>query len=116
MKLFSWTEGRQESGYRVFTLLFSKLLKADAYLIHYRTGSSIPEHVDPVNNGRMYRLNIELIRPEEGGVFYCKNLIFNWRNRIILFRPDENPHYVTEITKGERWVFSVGKVLNENKN
>ena len=113
VKLFRWTEGRQNSGYRAFTLLYSEYLKMDCYIIHYPTGSSIPPHIDPMVNGKMYRLNIEIWKPKSGGIFHSKTLL-NIFNRAYLFRPDVEEHYVTEITEGNRWLFSIGKVI-ENK-
>jgi hypothetical protein len=111
MKLFArikWEEGRQNSGYRVLTLVKSLRFKFDMHLIHYPTGSKIPSHKDKANfDQRHYRLNIEVKRPKEGGKFVCDKCIFRWW-RIALFRPDIQTHSVTEITKGTRWVFSMG--------
>jgi len=113
LKLFKWGYGRHDTGYRAFTLIYSKFFKLDCYLIHYNKGSSIPPHRDPVKTGDMYRFNIEFWRAKKGGVFHSKT-IFTLFNRIFFFRPDLEEHYVTEIEEGNRWVFSIGKII-ENK-
>ncbi len=82
----------------------------DCYILHYCKGASIPKHVDKVKGGKMYRLNIEIWKADKGGQFHC-NCIFSLFNRIFLFRPDIEEHYVTPVEKGNRWVFSVGKVF-----
>jgi hypothetical protein len=109
LELFKWGTGRHPTGYEAFTLIYSKLLKLDCYLIKYGEGSSIPPHVDKVD-GKMYRFNVEVWKADAGGIFKCKTL-WSLFNRIHLFRPDIEEHSVTPITKGVRYVFSIGKVL-----
>jgi hypothetical protein len=111
LKLFKWDVGRQDSGYRVFTLLYSKLLSMDCCIIHYRTGSFIPEHTDRVQSGQMYRLNVELWKASKGGKFVC-DVTWSLFDRIHFFRPDVQLHHVTQIEQGNRWVFSIGKIIN----
>lgn len=107
MKLFSWQSGRQPGGYRVLPLLARKRL--DLYLIDYQVGAHIPPHRDPVPKGAHYRLNITL-RKGSGGQFRCSKTIYS-SDRIQLFRPDQNTHYVTPVTKGRRLILSLGWVL-----
>lgn len=111
MKLFQWEPGRQQSGYKKFTLIYSVFLKLDCYLIHYPEESYIPPHVDSAPNGKMYRLNIELRRAEQGGIFQCTENIFSLFGRIFLFRPDIEMHSVSKIQKGSRLIFSIGKIV-----
>ena len=110
MELFKWQNGRQGTGYQIFPIAFwNLLLKFDIYLIHYMVGSFIPPHKDPNNGGKHYRLNIELWRGE-GGIFHCDEIIFKfWR--FILFRPDINTHYVTQVTAGNRYVLFIGWLI-----
>lgn len=109
-KLFRWQYGRQKTGYRIWPFAQATWpFKFDAYIIHYPVGSGIPPHKDPVPFGlKHYRINIELWRGE-GGNFHCADTIFHWW-RLYFFRPDINLHYVTKVTKGNRYVLSVGWV------
>lgn len=105
-----WRSGRQNSGYEKM-LLFANpfILPFDCYLLRYKTGSGVPEHTDPVEDKRHYRLNIVLRKAKEGGEFYCAEPIYNG-SRLKLFRPDRSPHSVTPVEKGVRYVLSVGWV------
>lgn len=107
-----WEEGRQASGYQRLTFFhfIFPLQGVDCHLIKFPTGSNIPPHVDPVGHGRHYRLNIILKKAKAGGEFVCEDTIINWW-RIKLFRPDIAEHSVTEITAGNRLVFSLGWLL-----
>jgi hypothetical protein len=80
----------------------------DCYLFHYPLGAYIPKHKDPAKFGKQYRLNIELIPADKGGVFKCRNVIFSLFNRIYLFRADAEYHSVTPVAEGSRWVLSFG--------
>lgn len=107
-KLFRWEKGRQNTGYLVFTMLNSNHLAMDMHLLAYPTGSQIPPHKDPLNfDQRHYRINVEVRRPEKGGLFECGKCIFRW-GRIAFFRPDLETHSVTKIEKGHRLVLSLG--------
>jgi hypothetical protein len=108
MKLFNWQLGRQGSGYEVLTLLYSKLLKADCYILRYPEKASIPAHTDPVDpEHKHYRLNIQLWPAQEGGELICAHSLFRV-GPINFFRPDESIHAVTEVKKGTRYVLSIG--------
>lgn len=115
MRLWRWGKDVNDTGYRIFTIAFSKRLGIDIYLFHYKTGSYIPKHKDPKNNGPMYRFNIELIKAKKGGQFVCKKMLWSWANRVFFFRADDSYHYVTKIEEGERWVLSFGKVMKKHK-
>jgi hypothetical protein len=60
-KLFRWQKGRQNTGY-------DKMLVGDGlwpypfdvYILRFREGQEIPPHVDKVDRGEHYRLNIVL--------------------------------------------------------
>jgi hypothetical protein len=83
----------------------------DSYLIRYPEGSEISPHVDPVQAGRHYRLNIVLKAPRAGGEFICATPIFATK-RIKLFRPDACEHSVTRVIGGSRYVLSIGWVVS----
>lgn len=107
-KLFRWKEGRQSTGYSVMTLIYSKLLKLDCYILRYRVGAYIPAHQDKVSEGfKHYRLNIELKAAKKGGELICVESIFRL-GPINLFRPDEVIHAVTKVEQGTRYVLSIG--------
>ena len=104
--LWKWGKDTYHTGYTIFTICFFKCF--DCYIFHYGLGSYIPKHKDPSSGRRIYRLNIELIKAEEGGQFICNNMIFSLWNRIFFFRADNSYHYVTPITKGKRILLSFG--------
>jgi len=76
------------------------------YLVRYSAGHAIVRHVDMVSEGRLYKLNCVLIKPESGGEFSCERNIFNLFGRIVLFRPDLYRHEVSRIERGRRWLLS----------
>lgn len=76
------------------------------YLVRYTAGHRIIPHVDMVSEGRLYKLNCVLVKPEAGGEFCCERNIFSWFGRIILFRPDLYQHSVSRIECGNRWLLS----------
>jgi hypothetical protein len=117
MSFLRWQVGRQRGGYDKLLLLSSAILPFDIYLLRYRKGSYVDLHIDPVEEGeKHFRLNIELWRADEGGIFEVPKYgpgrggpIFKW-GRVTLFRPDKLDHSVTEIKAGSRWVLSIGWV------
>jgi hypothetical protein len=114
-KLFRWTPGRQGTGYRIFPLMrwiYPIPIRFDSYILHYPKGSSIGWHSDPNPFGNHYRLNFELWRGK-GGDFLCGETIVDW-GRLHIFRPDINPHRVTEVTEGTRIVFSLGWIWGKD--
>lgn len=109
--LFKWENGRQNSGYKKLLLFKSNLLfKCDLYLLSFSKGSEIKPHVDKVDFGNHYRLNIVFKKPQIGGDFICNKTIVNMK-RIILFRPDLYEHSVSKIKSGKRLVLSFGFLL-----
>ena len=113
MRLWRWGYDKFDTGYRIFTLAYSRWLGFDCYLFHYPTGSFIPKHKDPAKFGPHYRFNIELVKAKKGGEFLCKEMIFSLRNRIHFFRADDSYHQVTKIEEGSRWVLSFGFTLKK---
>lgn len=104
---FRWESGRQGSGYEKVTLFH--LFFCDLYLLRYPTGSFIAPHVDEVPRWKHFRLNF-ILRKAEGGSFVCPDAFLNWK-RIKLFRPDVHKHSVGTITKGTRYVLSIGWIF-----
>ena len=106
-----WQSGRQSSGYEKLLLLTNPfIIPFDCYLLRFREGAAIAEHTDPVDGKKHYRVNVILRAAIEGGEFICNNTIINW-SRLKLFRPDLAPHAVTPVSKGTRYVLSIGWVL-----
>ena len=105
-----WQRGRQDSGYDKMLLLQSLWpLPLDVYLLRFPTGSQIQPHVDRVESGAHYRLNLVIQRARAGGEFACSNAIHD-SPRIKLFRPDICEHSVSRVDSGTRYVLSVGWV------
>lgn len=104
--MWEWGNDTYHTGYRIFTVFFSKWF--DCYIFKYKEGSYIPKHKDPSGGKRIYRLNIELVKAEKGGVFVCHKMIWQFRDRIYFFRADDSYHYVTKIESGSRWLLSFG--------
>lgn len=104
-----YQKGRHKTGY-LKRKLFEFTLGTwgfDGYLLRYPEGAYIPTHTDPVEGRHHTRLNIELRKAQEGGVFHANGPVFRLP-RITLFRPDVVEHEVTEITHGMRLVLSFG--------
>jgi hypothetical protein len=116
LNYFKWEAGRQGSGYdKMLLAAYFKpfVLQFDCYLLRFPLGSSINWHIDPVTPPlRYYRLNIFLKQPKKGGVFkLARQQKPIYGNRFLqLFRPDIQPHKVTTIEEGTRYVLSIGWV------
>lgn len=107
-RYFKWNYGRQRTGYEVMTFVNSEFFNCDCHLLRYGVGHSIPPHRDPVGEHfNHFRMNIVLWPAKEGGEFVCKEVLFRF-GPIVLFRPDEQVHAVTELKQGCRYVLSVG--------
>lgn len=104
----NWIEGRQGTGYFKLKIFSSKWLGVDCYLLKYETGSFIPPHTDPVEGFEHHRINIELKRAY-GGHCYIIGRNKRWW-RFTYFRPDIQEHWVSMISKGTRYVLSIGWV------
>lgn len=105
---FRWQKGRQEGGYDKMLLLYSLFpIPFDIYIIRYPLNSFISPHIDKVEKGQHYRINFVIKKAISGGEFICKNPIYS-SSRIKFFRPDISEHSVEKITKGHRYVLSIG--------
>ena len=109
MKLFRWQKGRQKTGYDKMLLATAKRfpLPFDLYLLRFNEGSEVPSHKDLVQKGEHYRLNIILKKAKSGGDFLCSEALWQ-TSRIKYFRSDISEHAVTKVTKGTRYVLSLG--------
>jgi len=76
------------------------------YLVRYSAGHQVVPHVDMVSEGRLYKLNLVVVKPASGGEFRCERNLLNWSGRIIVFRPDLYQHSVSRIESGNRWLLS----------
>lgn len=105
-----WLPGRQATGYEKLLLMVNPfLVPFDCYLLRYKPGSEIREHVDPVSEKKHYRFNVVLKHAKSGGEFRCSKPIYE-TNRIKLFRPDIASHSVSKVENGTRYVLSIGWV------
>lgn len=107
----NWEDGRQGTGYEKLKLFnrwkFFSRFKWDLYILRYRVGAGVPQHLDPVPDHKHYRLNIYLWNAKAGGVpehydTICSNRFFTF------FRPDLSLHRVTPVERGVRYVLSFG--------
>lgn len=116
MRLWRWGYDKFDTGYKIFTLAYSKRFGFDCYLFYYPQGSFIPKHKDPAKYGPHYRLNFELVKAKNGGKFICDRTVFSLFGRIHCFRADAFYHQVTPIEEGCRWVLSFGKTFKKKQN
>ena len=96
MKTWGWQNGRQIGcEYKKFPLYKFKLcgFGFDAYILKYNADSVLPEHTDPVEGGKHWRMNIGwgianfVCEDYEHGVFK------RWRKLSVnVFRPDLYKH------------------------
>lgn len=102
--MFKWEKGRQGTGYFKCKLMSGKSF--DVYILKYPKNSYLEEHTDDIDGKEHHRLNIVLQRASIGGVFNIngksQDKIFNY------FRPDIEPHRLTKIHSGTRYVLSIG--------
>lgn len=109
--LFRWQRGRQNSGYDKMLLCGALWpIKFDAYLLRFPEGSEVPAHRDTVKEGKHYRLNLIVKKAQQGGEFICNDAIYS-SSRIKLFRPDLCEHQVSKVIKGNRYLLSIGWVI-----
>lgn len=107
-----WKSGRNQTGHFVHTICKSRWpIPFDIYILKFPEGSHTPPHKDAVYEefrGRKHlRLNIVIKQTESGGEFRCQQAYVNFP-RVKFFRPDIYTHRVDRITKGTRYVLSIG--------
>lgn len=123
-----WTPGRQGSGYDILPLrdllpgepgsLIGRSLALlgtpfedfwDAYLIRYRDGAYIAEHVDDAQHGKRHRrINAVLTAASAGGELRIDGAPIELAvGDAVRFYPDREVHAVSPVT-GTRLLFSVG--------
>jgi hypothetical protein len=95
---------------KVKTRILFHSKRLNIYLVRYPEGHKVGPHVDMVSEGRLYKLNYVLAKPEAGGEFICEKNIFNLFGRLYLFRPDLYQHRVSKIERGNRWLLSFALV------
>jgi len=106
-----WEKGRQQTGYDKLLIATGRWpVPFDLYLLRFPVGSEIPPHVDRVPSGRHYRLNVILKEALAGGIFRCQYRAIYQSRRIKLFRSDVCEHSVSRVTRGTRYVLSLGWV------
>ncbi len=87
----------------------------DCYVMRYKRGSRIPKHKDTAFFGsRHLRVNALIQKASEGGRLLIEDVPFSLYERdAYVFRPDLLNHEVTEITEGERYMWTMGTMLSE---
>ena len=110
--IFRWDRGRQDSGYEKMKLIGASFIPFDLYIIRYKVGNSIPEHLDPVDEKyNHHRLNIIIKQSKKGGQLSIDGK--KVKRRVVLFRPDIQKHSVTKIEEGSRYIISIGWVTRK---
>lgn len=110
MKLWKWTEGRQDKcSYKKFPLWYFSVGKFgfDAYILNYEPNQVLPTHRDPVEGGSHYRLNIGW----GDSLFLVKSKIWGFKFgklSMYLFRPDLHNHSL--VINGRTHKLSLGFV------
>ena len=102
------------SGYsmgKVRNRAFFSSRRFSVNLVTYPEGHQVLRHNDPMGGGRYFKFNIVLKQPAQGGIFAADSVIFNWFNRVILFRPDLHSHSVSRIEQGQRKLLSMAFLL-----
>lgn len=102
-----WWERGRSGSYEKLRLLWWRFRRVggDVYLLRFPPGGSAHWHYDRIENGRHYRLNIELRKPRVGG-FETRERVFRL-GRLAVFRPDRVLHRVSAVSD-ERLVLSFG--------
>jgi len=130
-----WTPGRQGTGYDILPLrrvlsdgpgsLIARGLAQlgtpfedhwDAYLIRYRDGAHIPDHVDDAQHGKRHRrINAVLAAAAAGGELWIDGARIELGvGDAVRFFPDREVHAVTQVT-GTRLLFSVGAWIEPDR-
>lgn len=114
IKLFRWETGRQNGGYSKLILISSKRFGFDLHLIRLPHASYVPTHTDPGPQGfEHHRINLTLWRPKYGGETFIAlkgrgqaqmKITYRWYH----FRPDVQPHSVTDCYGGSLILLSFG--------
>lgn len=102
--------GRRNTTYsrRLLLLWLLGPIKMDAWLLKYPVGAHVPAHVDIVPNCRRHwRLNCTLWPSREGGEFLYRGSVKRF-GPFTFFRSDTQMHAVSKVTKGTRYVLSIG--------
>jgi hypothetical protein len=119
VKWLKWRPGRAGSGYNKLKLLESVSGRFDLYLLQYPTDSYIDWHTDPTFQGfNHWRINL-VLKESGGGEFQIREggslekdevtrKIHIQTRFLNIFRPDIQTHCVTKVTKGTRYVLSLG--------
>lgn len=105
MNLFRWEKGRQGSGYDKLTLLYSRLLMADAYILKVPKGVSIPKHTDSAPpHSNHFRINVTVFGHLRMETSQPVKRIGDW---FSFFRPDNVVHWA-DAPKRDTYIFSFG--------
>lgn len=104
---WSWQNGRRSKvgGYKIMTLLeYRKRIWFG--LIRYKVGDHQPVHLDPLRTGYLGHLKINLeLWPAKGSKFITMFPHFAF-GPLHIFWANHNPHQVTSVVKGARYVLS----------
>lgn len=95
MKLWKWQSGRQQDcEYHKFPLWYFRIWKLgfDAYILKYEPDSFLPWHTDKVENGKHWRMNINITGAASFIIIKNDTPFFYLQRKIIIFRPDVFSH------------------------
>lgn len=100
MEMFKWLPGRQSGAeYKKLCFLNFRVGRYgfDGYILRYPKSMHLRTHTDPVEGGKMWRLNITLWGRSVTIIWLPKGLALC--TGIVWFRPDIHAHGVTTTTK-----------------
>lgn len=80
-------------------------------VVTYHEGHHVLKHNDPMGEGRYFKFNVVLKKPQKGGHFFAEKVIFNLFDRVYFFRPDKYMHSVSKIEKGQRALLSIAVLV-----
>lgn len=109
----NWELGRKGTGYFKMKLCSAKWpIPWDLYILKYPPKAFIDWHVDAIEAGKHYRLNL-MIRSAVGGDFYIsgEHRPIYKSKYLNIFRPDIHHHSVGYVFRGTRYVISLGWVI-----
>lgn len=100
-----WLNGVCGGRYKKKTYLCNNLLEIG--LLKCNVGESIGIHTDPITNKKQYKIQINICKPNIGGIFTCERYTLNIPF-IKIYRADLSKHGVSLVSKGKRVDLIIG--------
>lgn len=104
------TNGNPGLKYRKYCFLWWRIGRFgfDGYILKYPAKIEMNNHVDPILNGKHWRINLTL---KGKSIFFCQHAtIFSVGQRLHIFRPDINFHRVATFTPVTKLSIGIAKL------